>query len=327
MRFDLREYLADRVTVRYESEGENGTEYVCDCPMCGRSDKLWVNARTGRWICYYCNEGGGLYRLVQELDEVTPAEARRILSAGAGRLLAPMLKELGGEAEPEDEGEVQAPELKPEHRLPTGFIPVYDPDTRRWVIPEYLRKRGIKVRTAATYKLGAVLSGDCEDAECEGKPVCRYVNRLVLPVYRRGELVMFQARAMAADGYPKYLGPPWPKKNVLFGIDEVAGCDSVTLVEGAFDALAVVQVGVPAVGLMGKVLSPGQVGALLRAGVRRVTIMLDGDAVGRAAVKAATQLLEPLMAEVRIAQLPEDTDPASAGRDMIRDTVEAAVPA
>jgi DNA primase len=63
------------------------------------------------------------------------------------------------------------------------------------------------------------------------------------------------------------------------------------VVEGCFDAIALHAFGFPAVALMGNSISPEQVELLWRAGVRYVTVLLDGNDEGRAAAPAVHQAL------------------------------------
>ena len=318
MRLDLPGYLGARTTVHHEAAGEHGPELVCDCPRCGRVGKLWVNAASGRWVCYFCGQGGGLLRLVGWLDGLSPAEARRTLR-GLGRLAAPAL--------PAADELARRRSTEPDDRpapggLPSGYVPVYDPASGRWTVPEYLRRRGVPLRLAARYGLGVVLDPACADPECAGRPGgCLYSGRLILPVRERGRVLTYQARLMG-PGEPKYLGPPLAKKGLLFGLDEAAGAAEAVVVEGTFDALGVARLGLAAVALLGKVASPAQALRLARAGFVRATILLDADAP--AAAQEAALVLGELL-PVRVATLAAG-DPGGAPPEAIRAALAAARP-
>lgn len=325
-RFDVKEYLGERLRIAHEAHNRKGDrEIVCECPDCGKPDKLWVNVRTGRWICFYCEEGGGLKRLVMNLDGVTAREARRIIRAGDRAIDRPVEDTLAAGPDRPEEEEDDEPPASP---LPSGFEPVYDPEARAWTVPAYLRDRGIRARVAARYGLGIVTAWDCTDPECEevrdlGRS-CRYRGRLILPAHVFGEVRTFQARTMSPVGRPKYLGPPAPKKAILWGLDEAIGAEEAVVVEGPFDVLATAQkTGAAVVGLMGKVVSPGQAALLKAAGFECAVVLLDPEA-GVEAVEVARDLDDAL--PTRIAFLPPGPDPGEAAADVLLAVLAAARP-
>jgi DNA primase len=92
----------------------------------------------------------------------------------------------------------------------------------------------------------------------------------------------------------------------------------VIVVEGYFDCLRVHRAGLPwAVGLMGSSLSAEQENALLAA-FDRVVLLLDGDAVGRAASRAiATRFSRRCwVAEVPV---PDGTQPDQLSLEAIQE--------
>ncbi len=81
---------------------------------------------------------------------------------------------------------------------------------------------------------------------------------------------------------PKYKYPPHaPVSSTLYGYHLVReGLSDVVLVEGALDAMAMWDVGVPAVAQLGGSLSRDQVNLLVRLGLRTLTLAFDNDAAG-----------------------------------------------
>ncbi len=79
---------------------------------------------------------------------------------------------------------------------------------------------------------------------------------------------------------------------------------------------------VPAVALMGTSMSEEQVGLLVRAGVQRATLLLDGDDAGR---QACERVLPPLARElfVRVGVLPDGEAPDDCEEEVLREMVEA----
>jgi DNA primase len=88
------------------------------------------------------------------------------------------------------------------------------------------------------------------------------------------------------------------------------------LVEGFFSVMRLFELGVPAVALMGRSLSDEQIALLHSAGVRYLTVLLDGDEPGRSGASTMMARLAREPFRVKFALLPEGTEP---------DTVEEAV--
>lgn len=344
MRFDLDTYLGDKLGIKHRSQGDSGTELVCTCPVCGKP-KLYANPKTGLWTCYRCDDGGGLPALIARVEGCDMRQARRVIERAASTTVGRSLTDLravraeraAAAADRAAAGGLD--DRHPDHRprggvsLPDGFVPVWDPVARSWSMPDYLRDRGIRARTAATYGLG-VVHGPCP-TRCKGVDRadrcdrCRYGGRLILPARKDGAVQTFQARSMDPD-CPKdyrYLGPKGPRFAAVFGLDEAIGPEEVLLVEGAFDVMALAQRGYTAVGLMGKACSQAQAALLARSGFGRAVLMLDGDVwqtpKDRRSVIAAAVTLGAVL-DTKIAVLPADMDPGDAPDDVIAAAVAAA---
>lgn len=68
-----------------------------------------------------------------------------------------------------------------------------------------------------------------------------YRNRLIIPFYRSGELIYWQARAFDDDVQPKYLNAEIPRDSVIFGWDDLTAYNTNRLfvTEGIFDAISI----------------------------------------------------------------------------------------
>ena len=296
-RFDLRDYIDERIGIRSRVAGGHGEELVCDCPFCGGGSKLYVNAGLGLWVCYRCGERGGTIRLVQEVDGLSRQEAIRLVVEASVRLPSRCVDELLDDAEPSAPGPESA---EPEAlKLPPEFVPIFDGST--WTLPPYLRERGIRARTAAAYGLGHCASG-------------RYADRIILPAHVLGRLTFYQGRS-TTGAVPKYLAPSVDRSSVLWGYDEAAGAERVFIVEGALDVLGCAQAGLTAVGLLGKVISTAQAALIAGAGFARATVMLDPEA-GREGA-AVARLLSDLI-DADLARLPAGCDPGDASGEILR---------
>ena len=305
-RFDVAEYIDERSNVGLKSDGSSGTELVIDCPICEASRKLYVNERSGLWICYRCGEKGNATKLVSLIEGISFREARRFVLRGSMDRPSKSVDEIRNlDRSPSGSS------ARSGVQLPAEFIPIFDRSSNTWRVPTYLKERGISTTVAATFGLGFCKAG-------------RYAGRLILPAHVFGVVRTFQGRAMG-DFVPKYLGPSGDKKgSALFGVDEAFGEEEVLIVEGPLDVISLAVKGFAAIGLMGKVATPAQATLLRRAGIKRAVVMLDADA-RRDAGKVAT-LLEEVLDEVKIATLPEGMDPDDADPEIITGALENSRP-
>jgi DNA primase len=115
------------------------------------------------------------------------------------------------------------------------------------------------------------------------------------------------------------LPPKFHKQLVLYNLHRVRGRKHLILVEGYFSVFRLFQLGVPAVALMGSSLSAAQVTLLREAGVKYLTVLLDGDEAGRAAAPAIMARLasEPFL--VKFGLLPEGSQPDTVPETFLRD--------
>jgi DNA primase len=147
-------------------------------------------------------------------------------------------------------------------------------------------------------------------------------SRVVIPIHNEhGKLLAYCGRwALSEDppeGQGKYLLPKgFHKQLVLYNLHRVAGRKHLILVEGYFSVFRLCELGVPAVALMGRSISDEQIALMRDAGVRFLTILLDGDEPGRSGACAMMERLSKEPFRVKFALLPDGTEP---------DTVEEAV--
>lgn len=136
--------------------------------------------------------------------------------------------------------------------------------------------------------------------------------KLWLPVYVNGELKGYiKARFKKHPDYPSYINAkgPWSKTHGLFPYDysvklaKKLKSKTVVLVEGQRDALRLIQIGIPAMCILGTQSWSDTKGKILElAGFERIVLMMDGDCAGI----AATELLKPKLKalfEVKVIKL------------------------
>ena len=200
----------------------------------------------------------------------------------------------------------EAPEPKP--NKPLGFELKLDPSH------PYLAERGVSAALVERFGLGY-----CEKGIMAG--------RVCIPIHNPdGKLVAYAGRWAGPhenlpEGKGKYELPKGFRKELeLFNLHRARECRHLVVCEGYFGAIRLHGERIPAVALMGSSIAEEQV-ELLRShcpNLRFVTVMLDGDAGGRAAADVViTKLARHWWA--RIVHLadgdqPDTVDRAELGR-------------
>ena len=208
---------------------------------------------------------------------------------------------------------------------------------------QYLKHRGVQLKTLRSFQLGYAKSGRRELIKVatdkgftiqqlidvglikdeDRGPQDRFWNRVLFPIHNeRGVPVGFGGRSLSEEHQPKYLNSPatvlYDKSNILYNLDKARQSiykkQHVLLVEGYMDVLMLFQSGIEnVVASSGTSLSENHAN-LLKRFAPEVIIVYDGDASG---FQAAQRGLHRLLAEglrVRIALLPTGEDPDSFTR-------------
>ena len=223
---------------------------------------------------------------------------------------------------------------------------------------EYLKSRGLTGEVAARFGLGYAPDGwqnlqaifpDYQahtlleaglviDSE-EGRRYDRFRDRVMFPILdQRGNVIGFGGRVIG-PGEPKYLNSPetplFEKGRELYGLtqarNEIRATDTVIVVEGYMDVVALAQFGVNnAVATLGTATTGTHIQKLFRQ-AERVVFCFDGDKAGRkAAWRALEASLEHLVDSktVSFLFLPPEHDPDSFiranGCDAFREAARSA---
>jgi DNA primase len=200
-----------------------------------------------------------------------------------------------------------------------AFAIGYAPDS--WTsLRDYFLK--IKAPMVKAHDLGLFRTKGGEQPKADGSNLFdTFRNRLIFPIRDpQGEVLGFGGRWLgpANPEVPKYLNSPessvYEKDKILYNLDQakksVRELDTVVLVEGYMDCLALEQAGFPnVVANCGTALTRTQAG-LLRKLAAKVICLYDSDKAGQAAMEKAMNLFLdadgfPLLG----AHLPEGKDP------------------
>ena len=339
-RIDIRAVIS-----RYLTLAKAGASYKGRCPF-HKDDtpSFVVNPEKGLWHCFGCGEGGDVFGFLMKMEKLTFPEALERLAAEAGVSLR---KRTSGEGEAMYAAMAAAAERFQELlRNSSQGKRARDALTSRGLDAEMWPRFGlgyaapswddIKHHLAPRFGVPALLKLGLL-SQSENRDYDRFRDRIMFPIFDLSSRpIAFGGRAF--DGSPKYLNSPatplFDKGRVLYGLswarDALQERRCAVLVEGYTDVLSLHVAGIAhAVGSMGTALTQAQADLLGRF-ADEVIIAYDRDAAGGAAALRGMVVLRNSGLQVRVALLPEGTDPDSLvrshGAEGLNETLHAAVP-
>ena len=266
----------------------NNDEVSFNCPYCNHhKKKLSINIISQKWQCWVCGKKG---RKIYSIFKKVGASSDKIKK----------YYNLVGDAIP-----MQKLTTEKILGLPDEFIPILEgnknsPDFRNAF--RYIMKRGFSKYDILRYNIGY-----CEDGP--------YSGMIIIPSYNGdGELNYFTGRSFYNTDF-KHKNPQVSKDIIGFEL-LINWKKPITIVEGAFDAIAVKRNSIP---LFGKLILDKLKLKILESGIKRVNIALDKDAH-----KNALSMAEYFHAngiDVHFLELPEK-DPSELGFRAVHDIIE-----
>lgn len=270
------------------SSKTSGNESTFSCPYCNHhKKKLVINTVTEKWHCWVCGvKGIGVERIFKKLGAFDKISKLKNISKIK---ITTKSKE------------------KNEHvSLPIEFIPLVNgspssPEFRN--AARYIKSRGLTKIDVLRYNIGY----------CESGP---YSGMVIIPSYdEEGILNYFVGRSYYNTDF-KHKNPKVSKD--VIGLELLVNWNkSINICEGVFDAITIGENSIP---IFGKFLPKKLKAKIKEKKVKKVNIILDNDAR-----KEAIELCEYLMAEdidVRMVDIPEDSDPNEMGREKIKNLIE-----
>lgn len=230
------------------SKKTSGNNVSFKCPCCNHYKyKLEIDLSSQYWHCWVCNaKGRKLYSLFRK------ANASQVQ-------IDDLNKEVGTYIPVRDSVDKTAV------MLPSEFQPIINgnknnPEFRNAL--HYLKMRGITREDIVRYNIGY-----CETGE--------YSGMVIIPSYdAAGKLNFFTGRTYYKDVSFKHKNPKVSKDIIGFEL-LINWSDPITIVEGAFDAIAVKRNAIP---LFGKIVLDKLKSAIINNNVKTVYIGLDSDA-------------------------------------------------
>ena len=265
------------------------------CPFCHHhKPKLELNTDSQHWHCWVCNTSGRKISVLFRKLNVDRNKHAKLASLLDDAKYQPKVTTTNTEI-------VQLPsEFKPLWRLDT-----LSPEYRNAVY--YLKRRGIGIVDILRYRIGYCTDG-------------MYSGKIIIPSYdANGALNYFVSRAYYEDDAFKHKNPRVSKDIIGFEL-HVNWNMPITLVEGAFDAIAVRRNAIP---LFGKVISNTLKRRIVERGVKEIYICLDQDA--RKQALAAAEYFMNNGITVFFVELT-DSDPSELGFKRINELIESTLP-
>jgi DNA primase len=317
------------------------------CPFHGeKSPSFNVSPDKGFFYCFGCHKKGDVFTFVMEYQGKSFAEAAEALAQQCGVTIPEV------QMTPEQlRARGERGQMLEVNKLATQFFREVLAGASGGPGRAYLQQRGTSDEIRDRFQLGyapgdwhaladflrskrvdmeiAVKLGLVARQPRAGGFYDRFRERLVCPVVMPGgEIAGFSARLVAdapkdSPVGAKYINSPesavYKKSRLLFGLaparDDMRKKNRAVLVEGNFDVISMHQAGFgETIAPLGTALTAEQVD-LLRRLAPEVILFYDGDRAGRAATRAALELLVAAEVPVRIAWSPRGDGARLEGQD------------
>lgn len=331
--------IKDRINIvdlvsQYVPLKKAGINHSARCPFHNeKSPSFYVSADRGTYKCFGCGEGGDIFTFIEKMEGLEFRGALEKLASQAGVTLSNNIpkkdsgkkdlyteiletitlgwqRELGSNEQAKhylkDRGFTK--EIVNEYRI--GFAPDSWSFTK-----DYLVQKGYK--EADIEAVGLIKTGD------KGRSYDRFRSRIIFPLFStEGKVIAFSGRIFGEDPNKleksaKYLNSPdtplFNKSRVLYGMHSakhtIRKHNFACIVEGQVDLVMAQQVYPNTVATSGTSLTADHL-KLIRRFSDRIVFVYDSDNAGlQSAYRGSLVALGQDM-EVKIASLPEGSDPA-----------------
>lgn len=336
---DIETVVSDYVELKQAGQYLKGKSPFTD----ERDPSFYVSPEKGLYHCFSSGQGGDMFTFIQEMEGVEFREALKLLADRAGVQLS------GGSG---DTGKKQR--LRKVLKEAVTFFQNQLADSQP--AQEYLKTRGITEKTAETFQLGyapdawrdllehlkdsgfttedIITAGLAKQSDNADQPYDRFRNRLVFPIHdTTGRAIAFSGRRLDPDDPAKYINSPetplFRKKRALYGFhlakSAMRELDAAILVEGQTDLVLTHQAGYENVVASSGTAVTKEHLKLINRFTDNLILALDTDTAGRrASLKTARLALSRGMTP-KVANLPDDQDPADVVNASGRDGLQAAI--
>ncbi|MBN1652964.1 MAG: DNA primase [Deltaproteobacteria bacterium] len=324
-----------------------GANYVGICPFHpDKTPSFSVHRARQFFHCFGCHVSGDAISFVMRIENLSFMEAVRILAKRANIEIEEISDD---ESRAQQREKAQKERLFALSQIAADFYhEQLQSHPSAEIAQRELRKRNVSSETVKKFHLGYAPDGwdelsrfiaekrlSLSEAEQVGLIIPRrsssgyydrFRGRLIFPVFdTHGRVVAFSGRALDHPAArtdkqePKYVNSPesplYKKGSILFGLYQnrvaIRRNGWAVLCEGNFDLLALFQAGViNAVAPLGTAFTLNHA-YLIRRFAQRLTVLFDGDAAGRKAVRSIYPFLVKAGLSARVVNLPAGDDPDS----------------
>jgi DNA primase len=322
---------------RYVSLKKTGMNFKGLCPFHKeKTPSFIVSPDKQIYHCFGCGKGGNIFGFLMEIEKISYIEAIRKIAFDLGISLPKASSERHGQ----DTSEYDLLFLA--NQIARDFFVNQLAKTTHSSALEYMKRRQLKSETTNKFQLGfAPKQWDAFVKEAKRKNLNqdllvelgliqkkedgkdffdKFRNRIMFPFHNAsGRIVGFGGRRLQESDQPKYLNSPesriYKKGEILYGLHQALAAirdqKYAIIVEGYFDLLRLVDVGINnVVASSGTALTEGQ-GRLLKRYTNTIIISYDSDDAGVKAAIRNGQILESLDLAVYLIEMPQPHDPDS----------------
>ena len=218
---------------------------VNPCPVCGSKDHFTIYTNTNSYSSFNdCCQGGSPYDYLMEVEGMSEEEAYQELKRLSGN------DDLGYKRDKaaKKKGSTNPmptkakDKVKPFNKYTNSILELYNKQTEKQ--RQYFIDRGISNAAIDKYKL---VVGDIRKLGSRG-----YGERAIIPIWRNGEVIAWNSRAIEDNPKIKYIKSPGSA--ALFNGDYLESAkpgETIILTEGEIDALSLESIGYKALALGG----------------------------------------------------------------------------
>lgn len=347
---DIVDVVGSYVTLKHA-----GKYFKASCPFHQeKTASFVVSPEIARWHCFgACHEGGDIFSFVMKWENITFAEALKLLAERAGVTLTNDTKSVGYQDPDAINKDVifKITELSARY-----FAYLLQKAPIASLARQYLIDRGLTDKITASFQLGYAPEGwtnlrdylskkNFQDSELllsglfvqgDRGIYDRFRGRLMFPIQnQRGQIVGFSGRLIKQeitdkDG-GKYINTPetlvYHKRESLYGLfhtkDEIRKQNRAMVVEGEFDMLSPFEKGIGnIVAIKGSAFTDDQL-RILRRYCSRLILALDNDDAGFDALRKTTIDAQQFGFELYVCPIPGGKDPDEAARHHLGELKQA----
>ncbi|EST56377.1 DNA primase [Brevibacillus panacihumi W25] len=328
------------VVGEYVQLKKSGRAYLGLCPFHSeKSPSFNVNAERQFYHCFGCGAGGDVFSFLMNIEQLTFPEALHKLAERAG-IEVPRLQ--SHEAEDSPDKRLKQVMLEAHQFAANLYQYVLKETPYGAEALKYLTRRGMSAETLTEFQIGfapdswdfltqflakrdfsldVMVEAGLLAKSDSGKIFDRFRGRVMFPIQdSQGNVIGFGGRLLEttqAKSQPKYLNSPesplFNKSATLFNLHRarpnIRKKKQALLFEGYVDVVSTWQAGFPlGIATLGTALTEQQA-RIIRRNVDSIVLCYDGDAAGQEATSKAIHILQQADLKVRVAPLPQGTDP------------------